>query len=258
MPIGSTTGCGCPGTGELRVYRLSLLCNGKSMSTYGRRLGGFVVLCALSSRLWAGGSGLNVVVVVNQNSTNSVQLGNYYCEQRQVPPQNVLRASWPGGNIQWLRSDLQSVILNPLLSMLSARQLTNQIDYVLLSMDFPYRVTDTNGANSTTTALFSGFVPDVGVLGSCSLPNASSNSYAGSEYLFRSVTPGTSKTNFLAVMLTASNLAQAKLVIDGGVASDGSFPTQTVYLAKSSDASRNIRYSTFDRSEERRIGKECR
>jgi hypothetical protein len=47
-------------------------------------------------------------------------------------------------------------------------------------------------------------------------------------------------------MLTASNLAQAKLVIDGGVASDGSFPTQTVYLAKSSDASRNIRYSTFD------------
>jgi uncharacterized protein (TIGR03790 family) len=216
------------------------------MSTYGRRLGGFVVLCALSSRLWAGGSGLNVVVVVNQNSTNSVQLGNYYCEQRQVPPQNVLRASWPGGNIQWLRSDLQSVILNPLLSMLSARQLTNQIDYVLLCMDFPYRVADTNGANSTTTALFYGFVPDVGVLGSCSLPNASSNSYAGSEYLFRSVAPGTSKTNFLAVMLTASNLAQAKLVIDGGVASDGSFPTQTVYLAKSSDASRNIRYSTFD------------
>jgi len=24
---------------------------------------------------------------MNQTSTNSVQLGNYYCEQRQVPPQ---------------------------------------------------------------------------------------------------------------------------------------------------------------------------
>src|ERR1022692_4437426 len=174
---------------EPRVYRVAFMCKGKVMNTHWRWLAGPILLWALSPGLWGGGSGLNVVVVVNQNSTNSVQLGNYYCEKRQVPPQNVLRASWPGGNIQWLRSDLQSVILNPLLSMLSARQLTNQIDYVLLSMDFPYRVTDTNGANSTTTALFSGFVPDVGVLGSCSLPNASSNSYAGSEYLFRSVAP---------------------------------------------------------------------
>ena len=33
-------------------------------------------------------------------------------------------------------------------------------------------------------------------------------------------------------MLTSSNLAQAKLVIDRGVASDGTFPTQTVYLGQ--------------------------
>jgi len=31
-----------------------------------------------AGQLWAGGSGLNVIVVVNQNSTNSVQLGNPY------------------------------------------------------------------------------------------------------------------------------------------------------------------------------------
>ena len=36
----------------------------------------------VAHRVWAGGSGLNVIVVVNQNSTNSVQLGNDYCEQR--------------------------------------------------------------------------------------------------------------------------------------------------------------------------------
>ena len=135
--------------------------------------------------------------------------------------------------------------------MLAARQLTNQIDYVVLAMDFPYRVTDTNGANSTTTALFCGFIPDdsapgPGLPASCSLPSASFNSYAGSEYIFRSVAPGTSKTNFLAAMLTLSNLAQAKLVIDRGAASDSTFPTQTVYLAKSSDGNRNIRYAFFD------------
>jgi uncharacterized protein (TIGR03790 family) len=216
------------------------------MNTYWCRPTCIFLFCALAARLWAGGSGLNVVVVVNQNSTNSIQLGNYYCEKRQVPPQNLLRTSWAGGNIAWQASDFQSVILNPLLSMLSARQLTNQIDYVLLCMDFPYRVTDTTGANSTTTPLFYGFIPDAGGQGSCSLPAASFNSYAGSEYIFRSVAPGTSKTNFLTFMLTSSNLAQAKLVIDRGVASDSTFPTQTVYLAKSDDAARNIRYVLFD------------
>ena len=47
-------------------------------------------------------------------------------------------------------------------------------------------------------------------------------------------------------MLTCSNLAQAKQVVDRGVASDGTFPTQTVYLAKSTDVFRNIRYALFD------------
>jgi len=236
---------------RLRLYCLVLLCHPEVMNAHWRRLGIPVLFCTVAAQLWAGGSGLNVVVVVNQNSTNSVQLGNYYCEKRQVPPQNLLRASWTGGNIAWQKSDFQSVLLNPLLAMLSARQLTNQIDYVLLSMDLPYRVADTNGVNSTTTALFYGFVPDdpapgPGLPASCSLPGASFNSYAGSEYPFRYIGPGTSKTNFLTVMLTSSNLAQAKLVIDRGTAGDSSFPTQTVYLAKSSDVNRNTRYSLFD------------
>jgi hypothetical protein len=48
--------------------------------------------------LWAGGSGFNIIVVVNQKSTNSVQLGNAYCEQRGVPPQNLFRmTNWIGG-----------------------------------------------------------------------------------------------------------------------------------------------------------------
>jgi uncharacterized protein (TIGR03790 family) len=221
------------------------------MSRHWLRLPGFVLYFAFAARLWAGGSGLNVAVVVNQNSTNSVQLGNYYCEQRQVPPQNLLRTSWTNGNVAWQTSDFQSVILNPLLAMLSAQQLTNQIDYVLLCMDFPYRMTATNGANSTTTPLFYGFVPDgaapgAGLPTSCSLPNASSNAYAGSELPFRSTAPGTSRTNFLAMMLTSSNLDQAELVVDQGLASDDTFPTQTVYLTKSSDVARNIRYTLFD------------
>jgi uncharacterized protein (TIGR03790 family) len=224
------------------------------MSMHGPRLACFFLLSVLAARVWAGGSGLNVVVVVNQGSTNSLQLGNYYCEKRQVPPQNVLRSAWRGGNVAWQKSDFQAYLLNSVLAMLSARQLTNQIDYVLLCMDFPYRVENggsltTSGTNSTTSALFYGFKTDYPPQinpGSCSVPGASYNAYAGSECVFRSVAPGISKTNFLTVMLTASNLASAKQVIDRAVAGDGTFPTQTAYLAKSSDLFRNLRYALFD------------
>jgi uncharacterized protein (TIGR03790 family) len=206
---------------------------------------GLFFFWSFPASIFAGGSGLNVVVIVNQNSTNSVQLGNYYCEQRQVPPQNLLRTSWAGGNVQWTKTDFETVILNPLLAMLAARQLTNQIDYVVLSMDFPYLVSDASGINGTTSELFYGFKTDGG--DSCSLPTASKNAYAGSEGIFRSTPPTSANSNsFLVTMITSSNLAQAKLVVDRGVASDFSFPTQTVYLAKSSDFFRNIRYATFD------------
>jgi uncharacterized protein (TIGR03790 family) len=198
--------------------------------------------------LRAGGSGLNVVIVVNQNSSNSVQLGNYYREQRHVPPQNFLRINWAGTNTEWTLTDYTDTLLNPLLAMLSARQLSNQIDYVVLSMDIPYRVNGApNGANGTTSTLFYGFMPDPRDLVTCPLAPGSTNLYAGSESPFRSTPPISPASNsFLVTMITDISLAFAKQIVDQGVRSDGAFPTQTVILAKSTDAARNIRYLTFD------------
>ena len=69
------------------------------------------------------------MVVVNSNSAASVQVGNYYCEKRQVPPQNLLRTGWAGGNIAWQKADFQAVILgsgNPQLEE-DARALQNDL-----------------------------------------------------------------------------------------------------------------------------------
>lgn len=208
-------------------------------------------MLGLGPRVHGGGSGLNVIVVENQSSSNSMELGNYYCERRQVPPQNVLRTSWTGGNISWGETDFETVILNPLLSMISARSLTNQIDYVVLSMDFPFQVIDASGLNSTTADLFYGFKPDgpamPGLPASCNLPDVSTNSYVGSESIFRFSQPSAAATNsFLAVMITSETLQQAKATIDQGVSSDNTFPTQTVILGHSDDPFRNVRYVNFD------------
>lgn len=202
---------------------------------------------------WAGGSGLNVIVVVNQNSADSVQLGNDYCEQRGVPPQNLLRmTNWTGGAIDWAPSDFQTNLLNPLLAMIANRGLARQAQFVVLSMDIPYRVTDGSNVNSTTSALFYGFKTNgapVSGLASCSLPDNSSNSYAYSELPFSQAAPNTAATNsFLAMMLTDTNLEAAETTLQRGVASDFSYPTQTVYLAKTSDSARNVRFVEFDNS----------
>ncbi|MGD0816311.1 MAG: TIGR03790 family protein [Verrucomicrobiota bacterium] len=216
----------------------------------------FSILAAVSSAatVWAGGSGLNVVVVVNQNSTNSMQLANAYCEQRCVPPQNVLRVTyhWSGGSIYCAEDEFQNELCTPLFAMMAERGLTNQMDFVLLSMDIPYCVEGTNGINGTTSALFYGFKPDTnppaGLPISCSLPDDSFNSYAFSELPFAEGAPDTAATNsFLAVMLTDSNgLAGAELILERGVASDSSFPAQPVYLEKTSDTGRSVRFYEFD------------
>ena len=198
--------------------------------------------------LWAGGSGLNVIVAVNQNSTNSLQLGNAYCEQRGVPPQNVFRMTGLTTVPSiWSLPDFEAYLRDPLLAMLADRGLTNQAVYVLLSMDIPFTVSDNGSYNSTTSALFYGFKPNTGPLGSCSLPDASSNSYAFSEMPFSEATPNTATTNsFLAMMLTDNTLSGAELILSRGVASDSTFPIQPVYLAKTSDPARNVRFVEFD------------
>lgn len=197
--------------------------------------------------VFAGGSGWNVVVVVNQSSSNSVELGNYYCERRQVPPQNLLRIHWTGGSISWTLAQFQNTLATPLQAMLAARGLTNQINFVALSMDIPYRVTSTaEGVNSTTAALFYGFKPDPRDPFTCPLATNSSSGYFASEGIFRQTAPGTGPTNFLAFMLTADTPAQARFLVDQGVNSDHSFPTQSVMLAKTYDVNRNIRYLAFD------------
>lgn len=224
-----------------------------------RLLAGLLLGCAAAwtaGTLWAGGSGFNVIVVVNQNSANSVQLGNHYCEQRGVPPQNLWRMEgWTALTNTWTRANFETFLRGPLLAAITARGLTNQAEYILLSMDIPYRVLDNDlfrTQNSTTSALFYGFKPDaapplVCLPACCGLPDASSNSYAFSEMPIREAPPDTAPTNaFLTMMLTASNLVAADSILSRGVASDSTFPTQAVYLARSGDSARNIRYMVFD------------
>ena len=207
-------------------------------------LGCFAALVAfVAPNIYAGGSGLNTVVVINQASSNSCQLGNYYCQERNVPPQNVLYINWTGGNTLWASNDLQTNLVTPLLEMLANRQLTNQIQYVVLSMDIPFQTSDGSAVDSTTSALFYGLR-----VGDGTDPLGVTNSYADSEGVFSQNTPlvGAPGYSFLTTMITGNSLVQAEQLVNQGVESDGTLPRQPVVLAKSSDTARNVRYTFFD------------
>jgi uncharacterized protein (TIGR03790 family) len=198
-----------------------------------------LLYCVLASDLHAGGSGLNTVVVVNQTSSNSCELGNYYCERRFVPSENLLRINWPGTNTLWTSNDFQTVLVTPLLEMLAARQLSNQIEYVVLSMDIPFQTGFGSTINGTTSALFYGLKS----LGAVDV----TNSYAGSEAAFGEKKPTSAPgISFLTTMITAGSLTQAKQLVDQGIASDSGFPSQPVILAKTTDPARNLRHVYFD------------
>jgi len=201
-----------------------------------------VGMTAIKPHLFAGGSGLNMAVVVNQNSSNSVEIGNYYLEQRQISPENVLRIAWPGDNISWSGTDFTNLLLNPLVEMLNVRGLSNQIEYVVLSMDIPFQtLRNSSDWNGTTSALFYGL--------KVNNPGAPANlsTYAGSETAF-AIQRATNESapTFLVTMLTAGSPAAAKQMIDQGVHAEGAAPIFPVLLAKSSDPNRNFRSGLFD------------
>jgi uncharacterized protein (TIGR03790 family) len=182
------------------------------------------------------------MVVINQNSADSVALGNYYCERRQIPPENVLRIAWSGGNISWDGGQFTTNLLQPLLNAIAARGLSNQIHFIALSMDIPFATIHSNINNGTTSALFYGLKTGAGLDA-----YMITNSYSKSESVFADAKPATAPSySFLATMLTAGSLAQAKTLVDQGVNSDSTFPTAPVVLAKTYDPLRRIRYTMFD------------
>ena len=194
-----------------------------------------MALCGVQ-QLWAGGSGLNTLVVVNQTSSNSCVLGNNYSEKRSVSSENILRIAWSGDNISWTSNEFALLLLDPLKKLLADRGLTNQISYVVLSMDIPFKtIWNATNVNSTTSTLFYGLKTYLG-------SQNHTNNYAASEADFLKAKPSTaSSESFLATMLTAGSLAGAKHLVDQGVNCDGTFPIQPAILAQTTDPNRNIR-----------------
>lgn len=94
------------------------------------------------SYLQAGGGAENVVVVVNDESWASMTVANEFIHLRKIPPINVIYLS-PEGRWSFKPVSINTFreyILKPILAEIKTRGLEDQIDYIVYSADFPYRI----------------------------------------------------------------------------------------------------------------------
>ena len=103
-------------------------------------LAAIVVLSLAARAAWAGGGPENVLVVVNANSDSSKTIANCYVQMRQIPAKNVVYLDWKG-NVEWCYGKpFVDGILKPTFAAITDRHLDLQIDYIVYSSDFPWRI----------------------------------------------------------------------------------------------------------------------
>ena len=88
----------------------------------------------------AGGGPENVLIVVNANSEASKTVANNYVNWRQIPGGNVVFIDWKGTSDGIGAIQFREKILLPILTVLDERHLAPQIDYIIYSCDFPWKI----------------------------------------------------------------------------------------------------------------------
>jgi hypothetical protein len=96
------------------------------------------VLSPVAAR--AGGGPENLLLVVNPASPDSLAVANTFAALRGVPPVNVFMLPWSGGDESTTIDRFRAEILAPILRTIESRRLVAQIDCIVYSAGFPWRI----------------------------------------------------------------------------------------------------------------------
>jgi len=222
------------------------------MMTYIRFITFAFVLMLASTITFAGATPWNTLVVVNDGSIESQDLGNYYATARGIPARNICHLDFGEEYFRYMQLYIaKTAVLERVQAYIADNNLSNQIDAIVLSKEIPYaikRYPVTDIKNSTTAYLYYGWkmYDPYGAAGACVMPDETTNNFFGAERALKH-SDNYSGTNYImTMMLHGFTLAQAKFLVDQGVDADYSEPTNTVFLLKTTDVNRNVRYKYFD------------
>ena len=175
-----------------------------------------------------------LAVIVNDADPLSVQIGKYYVKARQLPAGNLLHVSFRPGQARISAADFTRL-------RTTIEQTTPaNIQAYAITWVAPYRVE----CMSITSALTFGFDRSWCSARRCAPTRRSPYfGYQGANpYHDLGIRP--------AMSIAADNFADARALIDRGIAADGTEPPGTAYLVSTSDKARNVRSVYFPRIRE--------
>jgi len=191
----------------------------------------------------------NVVIVVNDNSRDSLEIGQYYQDQRGLAERQMVHVTTTTNAVIAL-TDFDSQIYDPVIDHIDASGLSNQVDTILYTMGMPYQVVSGGRTNGITSVTYYGFktYEDPGTT-PCSLPDETSNRYYEAEADFHAGLLVAEGIRYQSSVLSGLDLGWAKTTVDRALAADHAFPTGDVYYVHTTDLSRNVRWEQYEDSD---------
>lgn len=174
----------------------------------------------------------DLAVIVNDSDPLSVRIADYYRERRHIQAENILHVRLPPK-----ASNLPRETFNAIRAAVLG-QTKPTIQAYALAWTLPYRV----DCMSITSAFAFGFDPAYCSAQQCAptKPSGYFNSASHAPFTDHQFRP--------AMLLAGNSFAEAKRLIDRGVASDRTYPDHTGYLLNTSDKSRSVRAVFFDQT----------
>ena len=182
-------------------------------------LAGLLACCAAPA---AAQTAQNVLVVINEASPESRDIGEYYVQKRQIPAEQVVRLQLPASE-DIDRAQYQSRIEAPLISWFAAHSAAlDRILYIVLTKGVPLRIAGTVGQGGTIASVDSELTLLYRkMLGLPVVLNGSArNPYFAGDLPAGSAKPFTHEKYdiFLVTRLDAFTVAQAKGLVDKALA----------------------------------------
>jgi uncharacterized protein (TIGR03790 family) len=171
-------------------------------------------------------------VIVDQNDPVSEAIASYYQSARGVPAANIIRVSLPA------RALPDTIAANDF-ALLKAEidaKLPANVQAALLTWTAPSRVVGSCSMGITSAMAFGYDAKYCGV-GAITAASAYFDSESNRPWSDHGIRP--------TMMLGASSLASAQVLIDRGLASDATYPTGDGYLMRTNDAARSVRYANY-------------
>lgn len=213
-------------------------------------------LCAAKLACLAGGGPLNTLVVVNDASPDSQEIGLRYARARGIPESHICHVSVaPSGTISI--TTWSNRIRNPVLHFIADQGLSNQIDALVFAHAFPFRIWNTNVVAtptnwlvaSLTSSMYYDFHASSNAFAyGCNLNPFASNAYYRAERAFaRTASPA--GRALISALLAGYTADETRAALRRAALSDGTAPSGRIDLVRTSDGFRSVRWPLHEEAD---------